>query len=81
MSKKLTKKQLASLEIKVNEKGFSVWINETVIVAGKKRQINHWVLDASDIRKDGLIRFGELYKGQTNAVLNEAEQALELVRP
>ena len=46
----LKAEDLQNLEIKVTEKGFSVWSG----TGNNKR----WVLDASMIKKDGEIRLG-----------------------
>lgn len=71
---------LKGIEIEVTEKGFVVWVKERKKVKNKMVTINHWVVDASCLREDGLLRFGqkELYK--IEARYNENENCVEVGR-
>ena len=47
---------LANLKIKVNENGFSIWLLEP----DESGELHHrWIVDGSDIRQTGEIRFGK----------------------
>jgi hypothetical protein len=39
---------LSTIEIEVKENGFTVWVKED--------NLKHWILDGSEIKKDGMIR-------------------------
>ncbi len=54
---KATEKDLKKLEIDVTEEGFTVWITEPSKL-NKGKKIKHWILDASTLKTDGLIRLG-----------------------
>ena len=50
---------LEQLEIRVTEKGFTIYtIDKVKGTDGKMRDVKHWVVDASCLREDGMLRFG-----------------------
>lgn len=53
--RKLTKKELQSLEIKITESGFTIWCRSKT---KKGVVVKHWLLDASCLKEDGEIRIG-----------------------
>jgi hypothetical protein len=48
-----------SLEIDADETGFTIWVKERKFIAGKERILKHWIIDASNLKKDGCVRMGE----------------------
>jgi len=56
---------LKELEITITDKGFTVWTFDRVKgTDGKIRKLRHWVMDASCLKEDGIMRLGspEMYK-------------------
>lgn len=73
--KKMSKKQLESLEITQSPRGFTIWAKETT---GKKRR--HWILDASCLLEDGEIRIlNDIPGDKLVAKFNEKSNTIELL--
>lgn len=67
-----------SLEIDANETGFTIWVKERMKLGGKTRVVKHWIVDASNLRKDGFIRMGKKNMYKIEARYNETENCLEV---
>ena len=63
---------LKSVEIEADEKGFTVWI--------KEQGSRHWLLDASYIKKDGIVRLGCSGKWKHKAVFNKNNNSIKIVK-
>jgi len=63
---------LKDLIIEVTDKGFTVWTHDKVKIKGRGT-INqkHWIIDASCVKEDGMIRLGapDLYKTEARPEL------------
>lgn len=69
---------LKSLEIEATDIGFTVWVKERVLIGGKVRITKHWIIDASDLRNDGMVRMGEKNMYKIGARYNDSENCLEV---
>lgn len=77
----IKKKHLKSIQVEVGKNGgFTVWIEEKVIVNGEKKKIKHWILDGSNIKEDGEIRLGspDIYK--LNAEYRKANNTIYVTK-
>ncbi len=67
-----------SLEIDADETGFTIWVKERKVIAGKERILKHWIIDASNLKKDGCVRMGEKDMYRIEARYNENENCLQV---
>lgn len=79
---KLTKKDLKNLKISVNNNGgFTLWCTETIRTEKGLREVEHWLIDGSMVRKDAEIRLGNPGKlWKVKAVFNKATNSIILKR-
>jgi len=75
--KTIKQKKLASIEIDVDDTGFTIWIYEKT----GKNQYWHWLVDGSDVKNDGMIRLGKsILEHKYEAVYDEDTNAIRLVK-
>lgn len=74
--KPIKHKKLESLEIELNERGFTVYINEV----REGRQIKYCLLDGSMLKDDGKIRMGKPMGYKYEAVYDWDEFCIKLVK-
>lgn len=67
-----------SLEIDADETGFTIWVKERLVIAGKERIIKHWIIDASNLKKDGCVKMGEKDMYRIEARYNENDNCLQV---
>lgn len=67
-----------SLEIDANETGFIIWVKERMKLGSKTRVVRHWIVDASNLRKDGFIRMGSKNMYKIEARYNDSQNCLEV---
>lgn len=72
---KIKKKKLKTLEIDVNESGFTIWIVEEY----KGKLYRHWILDGSRIKKDGRIRFGDFDDYRYQVKYSKKSRTIKLI--
>ena len=75
-------KDLKNIEVELNEGGgFTVWVTEMKIIAGKNKKCRHWILDGSCIKEDGEIRIGNKLRGwKVEAEYDNSSRSLKIVR-
>ena len=78
----VSKKDLKNIEVELNEGGgFTVWVTEMKIIAGKNKKCRHWILDGSCIKEDGEIRIGcELNNWKVEAKYDKSSRSIKVVR-
>ena len=72
---------LESLRVEITEKGFTLWVTEKYKDKDDKvQEREHWLLDGSLIKEDGVIRIGnaDVWEMQISHV--RKEKALWVVR-
>lgn len=67
-----------SLEIDADETGFTIWVKERKVIAGKEIISKHWIIDASNLKKDGCVRMGEKDMYRIEARYNENDNCLHV---
>lgn len=53
-----SKKHLKRISIESDSVGFTVWIDKDIERNGRKFVSKHWIVDASCLKEDGIIRIG-----------------------
>lgn len=86
-SKKSTKKRKVNpyayrkrLEVELTKNGFVVWIKELVKRSDGRKPVRHWIVDASCLKEDGLMRFGAPDLYPTRIAINEEENNIRVIR-
>lgn len=77
---KVAKKDLQNIRIEVTDGGFTVWITEKKKVRGEIITFQHWILDGSLLKEDGLIRLGSPNNWKINAKLDESSNTIVVTR-
>jgi len=54
---------MKTIEIETTDKGVTIWVKERKTYLGKRYTARHWVVDASDIKNDGVIRIATKQEG------------------
>lgn len=79
--KNLSKKELKALRVEINEVGgFTLWAFEEKIINGKKHKIRHWLIDGSCVTEDASIRISNSNCYKINAIYDESENLIKLVK-
>lgn len=73
------KKATSSIEIDYNKEGFTIWVKERCYFEnGKSKIIKHWVIDASLLKKDGVLRMGQKELYAIEARYNSEENTITI---
>lgn len=73
---------IGELELEIYPKqGFTLWCKEPVrhYKTGRMLSSGHWIVDASCLKDDGLIRSGHCNSWSKRAVYNRNENAFKLI--
>lgn len=74
---KIAKKDLKNIEIEKTKNGFVLWVLEK---DKKGKDIKHWLLDGSRVKKDGEIQLGSGKHWSINVNFNEKENTIYVVK-
>jgi hypothetical protein len=75
--KKAPKKVLKTIEVEINENGFTVWVQD-IDKNGQLRKL--WLIDGSMVREDGKIILGNPDYWPINAEFNEKENSIIITK-